>query len=423
MSEGKAKAIQTHNPVFRVVRSVYSTSLNKPLGKMSGHSASLAKPLAAKGVSKSVRSITLSKGAVLHARSAASLYTYSHLYTHAHTIGLVKWNPKAHAEIQNAHKFAKTIRDTLRGKGAVSRVNMSINIKKATETSSAAKNIRDAIKTEPEADKVKKHISGNFDDRINDKAVKRLLRLKELSPLQAGRILFLNNCYIIEGEKQLFGVDEYQALLKRMITDDEKSKEFMFYQRLATFGINELNLIKVKNGLALTSFDLISAQLEILKNHPERYNPETTTDAIQNIRATIREIHSYALYYDAAKKIFKDRRLKDEYRTTSQSKRVIQKAKQFDEFLESSDVDKYLHIDTASLDSYNAKMKRREKCHVLGLYQIGQIPRVYIEHKAKPQTIQSIIDYLKVTLDPRYSADNITTAMIPAFIESHFPRD
>lgn len=407
MSEGKAKAIQTHNPVFRVVRSFYSTSLNKPLGKMSGHSTSLAKPLAAKGVSKSVRSITLSKGAVLHARSAASLYT------HAHTTGLVKWNPKAHAEIQKARAFAKSIRDALQGKGAASRINVSINIKKATETSSAAKNIRDAIKTEPEADKVKKHIS---DDRINDKAVKRLLRLKELSPLQAGRILFLNNCYIIEGEKQLFGVDEYQALLKRMITDDEKSKEFMFYQRLATFGINELNLIKVKNGLALTSFDLISAQLEILKNHPERYNPETTTDAIQNIRAAIREIHSYALYYDAAKKIFKDRRLKDEYRTTSQSKRVIQKAKQFDEFLESSDVDKYLHID-------NAKMKRREKCHVLGLYQIGQIPRVYIEHKAKPQTIQSIIDYLKVTLDPRYSVDNITTAMIPAFIESHFPRD
>lgn len=135
MSEGKAKAIQTHNPVFRVVHSVYSTSLNKPLGKMSGHSASLAKPLAAKGVSKSVRSITLSKGDVLHARSAASLYT------HAHTIGLAKQTSKAYVEIQKAHAFTKSIRDALQGKGAASKINMSINIKKATETSSAAKNM------------------------------------------------------------------------------------------------------------------------------------------------------------------------------------------------------------------------------------------------------------------------------------------
>ena len=85
-------------------------------------------------------------------------------------------------------------------------------------------------------------------DPVNDSAVKRLLRKENLTGAQIGRILFLNIHEMIEGHKQLYTYEEYAELVRKL-DDENEFKNFVFYQRLTTYAVNEINELMIRNEL------------------------------------------------------------------------------------------------------------------------------------------------------------------------------
>ncbi len=65
-----------------------------------------------------------------------------------------------------------------------------------------------------------------------------------------------------------------------------------------------------------------------------------------------------------------------------------------------------------------------EEMQKLGLYYIGEIPRVYTEHSATQKTITSLVEYLQRLFDPKIgSMDGLSTSNIAVDINQRFPRD
>lgn len=261
---------------------------------------------------------------------------------------------------------------------------------------------------------------------VNDKAVKRLLRQKKpLTGTQVGRILFLNVCELTEGKEQLYNYKEYLEMTNLLYKSgsDKEIRDFILYQRLTTYAVNAINELIVRDKLSLKGFEYIYSQLDLYKIK-STINSKLIIDTINDVRVNLQYINSYALFFDAMKKLLKDRRLISEYRITTRSKEVIKQAKKFDNFIMNTSVDEYIDFHPDNPHSYDARMTREKKCHELGLYPIGEIPRVYTEHQARKETIKALADYLLKWFDPDLaSMDNLTTATITKYINQRFPRD
>lgn len=243
--------------------------------------------------------------------------------------------------------------------------------------------------------------------RINNKSVKRLLsQKKRLTGLQVGRILFLNVCKLFAGEGQIYSYQEYIELVNKLQPTEEEVGAYVFYQRLATHSVDTLNDLRANDVTALRGFRYLHLQIKLIKENPNSklIAPDGIMDSILDIRGALQYIHSYALFFDAVRSILKhDRRITPAYRLLPESRRVMKEAKKYDEYIEKN---------------FTAEDRSKYK-----LNYIGEIPRVYIEHKPKPKTIKKIIDYLMFEFDYHKSIDRVTRAEVTLYINNHFPRD
>jgi hypothetical protein len=241
-------------------------------------------------------------------------------------------------------------------------------------------------------------------DTVNDTAVKRLLRLDKITGKQIGRILFLNVCEMVEGRKQLYSAKEYSALLEKIAdSSDKEIFDFLFYQKLATYATNELNEIIIRDDLSLKGLKYNYTSFKLYKLG-QKINIDEIQNTVFDVRLNLQYINSYALFYDAVKKMLGDRRLKPEYRIPTQSRNVINQAKKYDDYL--------------TKEFTESELKK------LKLNFIGEIPRIYTEHPASKKTIDEIIKFLKNQYDPKISnGDSITTSITATYLNRMFPRD
>ena len=252
----------------------------------------------------------------------------------------------------------------------------------------------------------KKH-DETSEEKVNDKAVKRLLsQKKKLTGLQVGRILFLNVCRLFEGETELYTYEEYVELINKLQPTEEEVGGYIFYQRLATHAIDTLNIIRANDVTALRGFRYLHLQMELIKENPSSnlIDPDGIIESIFDIRRALQYINTYALLFDAMRSILKhDRRITPAYRLLPESRRVMKEAKKYDEYIEKN---------------FTEDVRSKYK-----LNYIGEIPRVYTEHGSKPETINKIASYLKETFDYHKSIDRVTRAEVTLYINNHFPRD
>lgn len=241
---------------------------------------------------------------------------------------------------------------------------------------------------------------------INDAAVKRLLKQKRLTPVQIGRLEFLNLCEMTLGHKQLYSNEQYVQMQYKLERKEEVFGKFITIQRLLNYAVNALNNLQVREDLSLTGFQYIHLQMHLIKENidDELINPEQIMIAIQDIRRTLQYINSYALFYDAMRLILKnDRRLKSSYRITPKARTILNEAKKFDEYISKN---------------FTADIRKK-----FNLYYIGEIPRVYTEHKAKAGTIKKLKDFLLSRYVYTEPVDSLPTEATSIYINSHFPRD
>lgn len=241
---------------------------------------------------------------------------------------------------------------------------------------------------------------------INDAAVKRLLKQKRLTPVQIGRLEFLNLCEMTLGHKQLYSNEQYVQMQYKLERKEEVFGKFITIQRLLNYAVNALNNLQVREDLSLTGFQYIHLQMHLIKENidDELINPDQIMIAIQDIRRTLQYINSYALFYDAMRLILKnDRRLKSSYRITPKARTILNEAKKFDEYISKN---------------FTADIRKK-----FNLYYIGEIPRVYTEHKAKAGTIKKLKDFLLSRYVYTEPVDSLPTEATSIYINSHFPRD
>lgn len=241
---------------------------------------------------------------------------------------------------------------------------------------------------------------------INDAAAKRLLKQKRLTPVQIGRLEFLNLCEMTLGHKQLYSNEQYVQMQYKLERKEEVFGKFITIQRLLNYAVNALNNLQVREDLSLTGFQYIHLQMHLIKENidDELINPDQIMIAIQDIRRTLQYINSYALFYDAMRLILKnDRRLKSSYRITPKARTILNEAKKFDEYISKN---------------FTADIRKK-----FNLYYIGEIPRVYTEHKAKAGTIKKLKDFLLSRYVYTEPVDSLPTEATSIYINSHFPRD
>lgn len=241
---------------------------------------------------------------------------------------------------------------------------------------------------------------------INDAAAKRLLKQKRLTPVQIGRLEFLNLCEMTLGHKQLYSNEQYVQMQYKLERKEEVFGKFITIQRLLNYAVNALNNLQVREDLSLTGFQYLYLQMDLIKENPnsELIHPNQIIISIQDIRRTLRYINSYALFFDAMRLILKnDRRLKSSYRITPKARTILNEAKKFDEYISKN---------------FTADIRKK-----FNLYYIGEIPRVYTEHKAKAGTIKKLKDFLLSRYVYTEPVDSLPTEATSIYINSHFPRD
>lgn len=241
---------------------------------------------------------------------------------------------------------------------------------------------------------------------INDKAAKRLLKQEQLTPIQIGRLEFLNLCEMTLGHKQLYSSEQYLQMQYKLERTEEVWGKFITLQRLLNYAVNALNNLQVREDLSLTGFQYIHLQMHLIKENldDELINPEQIMIAIQDIRRTLQYINSYALFYDAMRSILEnDRRLKEAYRITPKAREVLNAAKDYDEYIK---------------ENFTQDVRKKYK-----LFYIGEIPRVYTEHKARAGTIKKLKKYLLDSFVYTEPVDSLPTEATSIYINSHFPRD
>lgn len=241
---------------------------------------------------------------------------------------------------------------------------------------------------------------------VNDNAVKRLLKRSQLSALQIGRILYLNVCEMTFGRKQLYSHDEYIKMQYKLERTKKEIGDFITYQRLVNYAVNFLNDIQTYEALALKGFKYIDVQMKLIKNNPgsKLIDPDEIMSSIRDIRNALQYINSYALFFDAMKDLLKnDRRLKESYRVPPAAQEIIDKAKELDTYIEKS---------------FTAEVREKYELNF-----IGEIPRVYTEHKARAATVISLKGYLWDRFFYTRPVDDLATEATSIYINSHYPRD
>lgn len=241
---------------------------------------------------------------------------------------------------------------------------------------------------------------------INDAAAKRLLKQKRLTPVQIGRLEFLNLCEMTLGHKQLYSNEQYVQMQYKLERKEEVFGKFITIQRLLNYAVNALNNLQVREDLSLTGFQYLYLQMDLIKENPnsELIHPDQIIISIQDIRRTLRYINSYALFYDAMRSILEnDRRLKEAYRITPKAREVLNAAKDYDEYIK---------------ENFTQDVRKKYK-----LFYIGEIPRVYTEHKARVGTIKKLKKYLLDSFVYTEPVDSLPTEATSIYINSHFPRD
>ena len=98
-----------------------------------------------------------------------------------------------------------------------------------------------------------------------------------------------------------------------------------------------------------------------------------------------------------------DRRLKESYRVPPAAQEIIDKAKEFDTYIEKS---------------FTAEVREKYELNF-----IGEIPRVYTEHKARAATVISLKGYLWDRFFYTRPVDDLATEATSIYINSHYPRD
>lgn len=251
------------------------------------------------------------------------------------------------------------------------------------------------------------NIDESSTDSVNDSAVKRLLKQSTITGLQIGRILFLNICEMIEGKKQLYTYDEYLDMISLLSSshDLDSINDFIFFQRLTTYAVNELNEMIIRNKLSLKGLKYINSELQLFKlNNKHNLDYNEIYNTIDDIKTNIQYINSYGLFFDAMKLLLKDNRLKEDYRISRQSQKVLQA----------------VDIHNRNIDRWINPLKKKTKPKDIEKFIIHE---AYTDINDMPSTqpITELSSYLKNTFDPqKNSIDNITTSDIAKYINFHF---
>lgn len=254
--------------------------------------------------------------------------------------------------------------------------------------------------------KITKKVTNEFEQLINnnqdvdDVAVKRLLHQKQLSPLQVGRILFLDACRMFEGDKQIFTNEEYIHMVNKIKPQESTIGEYITYQRLTTYAVNSQNYLKARNESSLMGLQYIQLQARLIEEEPEStlIDSDQILTAIENIKTTLSFITVYALFFDAMRSILKnDRRIKSSYRITGQANEVIIGVKKYNEFIKK-----------------NITRNIREKYN---LYPIDVISKTYNTPKI---IIKELSEYLMDKFNYTNFLDNVVTMETTLYIKSYF---
>lgn len=243
-------------------------------------------------------------------------------------------------------------------------------------------------------------IINNNNKNVDDMVIKRLLQKKQLSPLQVGRIIFLDSCKMFSGQKQIFTSDEYLQMISKINPKDDEIGEFITFQRLTTYAINAQNYLKVRNESSLIGLQYLKMQMDLIKKNPKSklIDPDQILFIIGNIKSTLSFIESYAIFYDAMRLILKnDRRLKPSYRITGQAPEVLKAVKEYNKFI-------VKEFSNAMREKYN-------------LYTIDNIPKIDSTEQTK---VKKLGKYLMDKYSYTNFVDNVVTNETTLYIASYF---
>lgn len=197
--------------------------------------------------------------------------------------------------------------------------------------------------------------------RISKDAIKRLLKSDKLTPLQVGRIFFLNNCTLAEDKEQRFTTEESQQLLNKFYANatEAERQQFIMYYRVTVYSLNELNILLNKTNTAFEAIGNIIKTVQLSEDQLQNYFlkhieftsyedmkkkvsklsmdeykkriDETFKDynriPMQNsytfITSALKRAGGYRTFYEGARALFSDRRLIDQYRYTPSTRALI----------------------------------------------------------------------------------------------------
>lgn len=202
--------------------------------------------------------------------------------------------------------------------------------------------------------------------RISKDAIKRLLKSDKLTPLQVGRILFLNNCTLIEDHEQLFTKEESKQLLNKFYANatEAERQQFIMYYRVTVYSLNELNILLNQTNTAIQAiYNMLQyAQLskcklneyllerikftsykdfkkkvnelsfdEYKKFVDAAFKDQSQTAIINNsynfVLVALKRAGGYRTFYEGARALFSDRRLLDQYRYTPVTRSLVDTVK------------------------------------------------------------------------------------------------
>ena len=201
--------------------------------------------------------------------------------------------------------------------------------------------------------------------RISKDAIKRLLKSDKLTPLQVGRILFLNNCTLLEDQEQLFTTEESKQLLNKFYANatEAERQQFIMYYRVTVYSLNELNILLNKTNTAVeaiynmlkyvqlsecklkeylleriefTSYKDFKEKVSKLsfdeyKKYVDAAFKDQSHTEINNsynfVKIALKRAGGYRTFYEGARALFSDRRLLDQYRYTPITRSLVDTVK------------------------------------------------------------------------------------------------
>lgn len=234
---------------------------------------------------------------------------------------------------------------------------------------------------------------------VSTDSVKNLLREnKSLSALQVGRIMFLNNCMLMDNGHRLYTSEQNREMLKKLKKTSKDTEDMIFYQRLVTYSINELNIIIMYDRLAERSIDFIKSQVKLARQGC-KVDINKYYEATHDVRKATEFIASYAVFYDAMKIILKDRRLTDRFRIAPLSQRILNEAKELDRKI---------------------LQDKKEQKEPFKMYLIGTRGYEMVIEHAEDKRINNLVTYLKNKFNAKRQINALDTEAVASDIRSGF---